>query len=418
MVLLCAVAADAQTGMPARSTRSLFGPPDDNPKRRQSSDFTMAMSEGFDTNGGQQADVVADPLRPAGPYSTLETALRYRRGRGPRRLTFTVGNALRYEPQRGHLLTANYEGAVAVTSPVWRGASVDLSQGAAYAPYYQLELFPTFSHDVAQLPQGPSTDYAAWKQPTYSYTTAARFAQKLGARSALLLEYNRRSVAFVGDASAFLTQGAAVRLTHRLTRYTGVHAGVGLRTGNYAGVSSAAGRPRTEDLDIGLDYNRPLSFSRRTTLRFSSGSAFIPQDGIRHYRMTGDASLQHHMGRTWSASLEYRRALQFIEAFPKPVFSNSIAARVNGNPSRRVGFGVSGGYSAGEIGLTPGAGAFGTYTASAQLSVAMSRHCALYSEYLHYHYVFAQPSAAAAFPTRLDRQTARVSLKLWLPILH
>ena len=419
MVLLFASAVAAQTAQPARSNRGLFGPPDENPKRQQSSDFTMGLSAGYDTNAsdGQQAGPLIDPLAPAGLYSNLETAFRYTRGRRQRRLAFSAGNALRYEPQRHQLLTANYEGGLTVTSPVWRGASVDLSQTAAYAPYYQLELFPTFSVDAGQLPRAPSNDFGVWRQPTYAYTTTLHFAQKLGARSAVLLEYDRRSVQFTGDASAFLTQGAAVRFTHRMTRYVGFHAAFGSRSGRYQGPSTA-NRPGTDDIDIGLDYNRPLSFSRRTTLSFSSGSSLIPQDGTRRYRVTGEASLQHQIGRTWAAGLEYRRALRFIEAFPKPFFSDAIAARLKGNLSRRVEFAVSGGYSAGEIGLAAEGGAFGTYTASALLGVALTRHCALASEYLYYDYSFGQQPVAAAFPARLNRQTARVTLKLWLPVLH
>jgi hypothetical protein len=127
--------------------------------------------------------------------------------------------------------------------------------------------------------------------------------------------------------------------------------------------------------------------------------------------------LTHQIARSWTASLRYDRALQFVQALPQPFFSDSITAGVRGNPSRRVDLSFSGGYSAGAIGVSAQGGALGTYTGSAQIGMSLNRHSALYSEYLYYHYRFGQQTLVAAFPGLLDRQTARVGLKLWFPLL-
>jgi hypothetical protein len=135
--------------------------------------------------------------------------------------------------------------------------------------------------------------------------------------------------------------------------------------------------------------------------------------------VTGEASLRREIGRTWTTNLQYSRALQFIEAFPNPFFSDSISAGAKGNLSRRFDLGVSGGYSTGQTGVTGlNGGSYGAYTGSAQLSVSVTRHYALYSEYVYYHYHFAQQPLAGAFPAQLDRQTARVGLRLWFPLLN
>ena len=49
------------------------------------------------------------------------------------------------------------------------------------------------------------------------------------------------------------------------------------------------------------------------------------------------------------------------------------------------------------------------------MGISVNRHVALFSEYLYYHYRLGQQPLTAAFPAHLDRQTARIGLKLWLP---
>ena len=430
IVLLFAAAAEAQQAQsaqqappsqqarPVRPYRGgLFG---ENPKGQQPIDFTMSLSEGYDTLGSDElsVDPLSVPFRRAGLYSNLDSALRYTLGRRARRLTIRAGSALRYTPAPYQLLSTNYVGSVAFTSPVWRGGRVDMSQGVGYTPYYQFDVFPTLSLETAQAPKGPSSDYAIWKQPAYTYTSGIQFLQQFSARSSLRLEYARRSVLVSGHASDLLTQNAGIRFTHHFTRYAGFHAGIGSGVAQFGPASGVINRIRTHDIDIGLDYDRPISFSRRTTLSFSSGSSLIPQGGRMYYHLTGNASLKHEIARTWGASLQYARELQFVEAFPQPLFSDSITAGVKGSPSRRVDIAFSGSYSAGQIGVSAAGGTLDTYTSSAHIGISVNRHFAWYSEYLYYHYRLGQlTSAATALPGQLDRQTARVGLKLWFPLL-
>jgi opacity protein-like surface antigen len=418
IVVLFAAAAEAQKVQPVRPYRGgLFG---ENPKGQQPIDFTMSLTEGYDSNGSDElpVDSLNVPFRRAGLYSNLDSALRYTRGRRARRLTVTAGSALRYTPAPYQLLSTNYQGGVAFSSPVWRGGRLDVSQSAAYTPYYQFDVFPAISLEAAEAPKGPSSDYAIWKQPAYTYTSGIQFLQQFSARSSLRLEYARRSVLVSGHATDLLTQNAGIRFTHRFTRYAGFHAGIGSGVAQFGPASGVVNRIRTHDIDIGLDYDRPISFSRRTTLSFSSGSSLIPQSGTMHYHLIGNASLTHEIARTWKTSLQYGRALQFVEAFPQPLLSDSITAGIKGNPSRRVDMTFSGSYSAGQIGVSAAGGTFGTYTGSAHIGISVNRHFALYSEYLYYHYRLGQlTSVATAVPGQLDRQTARVGLKLWFPLL-
>jgi hypothetical protein len=416
LALLVAAAAEAQTTPAKRSTRGLFGRQDDQPRRPQTIDFTMTLSEGYDNTGNDQ--LAAGPLdasyRHTGVYSNLDAGFRYTRIRRERRLTVTTGSALRYYPAPYRLVLPNYQGALAFTSPLWRTGRLNVNQDFGYTPSYQLELFRTPMPDATQMPSVDASNSANWKQPAYAFASGIQFVQTLSARSRLELAYDRRSVILSGVANDLTTEGGGIKFTHHLRRYAGFHAGIGSRVGAHIG-SAVPNRVRTHDIDIGFDYDRPLSLARRTTLSVSSGSSLVPQDGRTYYRVTGNVSLAYQMGRTWTASLRYDRELQFIEAFPRPFFSDAIAVRLKSNPARRVDLQLSAAYSAGAIGVAGNDTGVETYTGTAKVGISVNRHVALFSEYLYYHYRLGQQTLAAAFPAHLDRQTARIGLKLWFP---
>jgi hypothetical protein len=388
----------------------------------QSIDLTMTLSDGFDDNATGEADAATLPFGRMATYSNLESSLRYSRERRDRRLTIDVPDAVRYYHAASGLVTANHDGGVAFTYPLWRRSRVSASQRIEYTPYSEFNVLPALSPalsiDAAATRSASSSDYAIARQPAFTLDSGVQFAQQIGARSTLTLGYDRRSVAFPGaSARDLVAEGANIRYSRHVSRYVGFHAGLGTRIGVYGSARDAT-RIQTRDVDIGIDYDRPMSLSRRTTFTFSTGSSLVPAGGATHYRLNGSATLTHAMGRTWSSSLQYSRALQFVEAFPEPFLSDSIAARVHGTASRRVSVAVSGGYATGVIGTATSGGTLATYTATSELAVAVNRHMAVSADYMRYYYRLGQQMLLAAFPARLDRQTARVGLKIWLPVFH
>jgi hypothetical protein len=179
------------------------------------------------------------------------------------------------------------------------------------------------------------------------------------------------------------------------------------------GSQQTAVRTRADDVQAGLTYAR-----RSTSLVVAAGSSFIPLGGRTFARFTANASWRAEMGRAWTGTLRYERSLRFVEALAYPFFSDALSAGVNGQPFKRLGLGVSGGYSAGTVGVAAEGGSYGTYTGSAQMTTTVSRHYALYSEYVYYHYRFDERAFASTLPARLDRHTFRTGLKIWLPILN
>jgi len=408
-VVLQARTVDAQS---TRPYRNLFGQRERESKRQPSIDFSMSLTDGYDTGNDTLSRDSGDLASRRGAHSNVDTALRYTSVRGQRRLKLETGDSLRYQAELRQLFVSSYQAGATFDSQLWRSGHLNLNQSFAYTPYYQLELFPALAVDVAQPPQAPSNDFAVSKQSMHAFAGGIALTQTLNRRSSLLFGYDRRSATLGETGRGLTTENLSVRLTRRARRYATFHVGAATNVGDY-GQTAGATRTRTQELQIGLDYTR-----RRASLGFASGSSFIAQGGNVFYRMTGNASMKVELSRRWSANVRYNRALRFIEALNYPFFSDSISIGVSGQPSRRLNVGTSVGYSTGEVGISAEGGAYGTYMGSVELTVPVTRHYALYSEYLYYSYQFGERALVGVLPPRLGRHTTRVGLKLWFPVLH
>jgi hypothetical protein len=150
-------------------------------------------------------------------------------------------------------------------------------------------------------------------------------------------------------------------------------------------------------------------------LTFSTGSALLPRNGKWQYQVTGNAVFDRQIGRTWTARMEYVRSVQYVEIVPQPYLSDSITGIVQGQASRRVSLTGSIGYLTGTADAQSTFGRLDTYTGRAEVGVALTRNLALYANYLQYHYQI-DAAFVALLPAQLDRHTARVGLRMWVPL--
>ena len=198
--------------------------------------------------------------------------------------------------------------------------------------------------------------------------------------------------------------------------------GYELEDSTYEG--SSAPSTRIQKLNIGVDYRKPLSRSRRSYLRFTTGSTVSePVAGIsepaegRHIRVIGSALLVHQMGRTWNTRAQYRREAGYLEGFAQPVFSDSANVSVGGLITRRLDLSLNANYITGTSAVRRDARRFDSYSASARLRRALHRSLAVYVEYLFYHYNFHEVTDRPfGLPREFSRNGARVGLSLWLPL--
>ena len=185
------------------------------------------------------------------------------------------------------------------------------------------------------------------------------------------------------------------------------------------------GAPRTLDrhprTGFGIDYSKPLSFSRRTTLSFTTGTAGMHDRSLdeMRYQLVGSVTLNREIGRTWLASVSYARDLRYIESLGEPLLSNYMNLGLRGSISHRVQFGAWFGGSSGTLGSSKESlSQTDTYFGSAQASVALTRLLGLTIDYGYYDYALPSHELLGdATGASGKYQVVRAYLQLWLPLI-
>jgi hypothetical protein len=215
---------------------------------------------------------------------------------------------------------------------------------------------------------------------------------------------------------------AGGRFTYAVTRNARLRFGHTFRHGQITGLP----RLREQNLEVGIDYVRPLSRTRKTTLAFSLGPMMAdgpttsgPSLEIgRQYAVVADVALNHQVGRSWNLRGTYRRGLGYFEGLQGPVFTGAYAATAGGFLNRRTDLTLSAAYSTGESTLLLAEPQFTTYTGSGRLRIAMNRNWAAYVEYQFYFYEFGEgsPLLPPGMPSGLTRNGVRTGLTMWIPM--
>ena len=255
------------------------------------------------------------------------------------------------------------------------------SQTLGYAPYYQfggvtqLSLLP-----ISESAQAYG-DLANTLEEALTANTDVAWDRTLSERLSLSTMYNRRSTIFGDPALDMITQSAGARLSRKITRFASLRTGYTYRVGDVG--SSAAAEPlRQHDIDLGVDYSRPVSASGRTTVSFGSGSSLTPQEEGMAYRLTGDASLTRLIGRTWNARVGVNRSVQLLEGFAEPVLANIMNLGLGGTLHRRVTVSSWASMSTGTVGLSEApANGYTNWSAGGGLSVLVGRRASLEAQY-------------------------------------
>jgi hypothetical protein len=172
-------------------------------------------------------------------------------------------------------------------------------------------------------------------------------------------------------------------------------------------------------IDAGLDFTKPLSLTRRTTLTFSIGPSMIEQNNSLQYRVVGDAAISHEIGRTWAARATYHRGFGMVAGFNSLVFSDGFGAALEGLLTRRLDFAAMGAFSTGEFTQTGAPNNYDTYQGSVRLRAALQQSTAVFVEYVAYRYQFdSRLGLPLGVPGSLVRQGVRTGLSLWLPLIR
>jgi hypothetical protein len=186
---------------------------------------------------------------------------------------------------------------------------------------------------------------------------------------------------------------------------------------------------RGRGFDVGLDYSRGLSLTRRTQFGFTTGASAVDSDvalpvGFQgtQYTATGAAWLNREIGRTWAAFVAYNRNVAFFESLRAPYFYDGVSLGIGGLISRRVALRSSAGATYGNVGVTNGqreSNRFVTGVADTSLTIALSRYMAIAAQYAFYVYSLDDANVFwTAYAPDMTRHAVLVSLRAWAPIVE
>lgn len=452
-VLACVLVASGESSAQSRPYRGLFQSESPNPNSAQSLTVTASAYGGYDDNAtAQQPGGSTDPRTQVGSaFGGGDIALAYSRQAG-RKFSFNslISTSTRYYPDLDDLSGGAYQGSANASIAFNRRTTLVLSQGISYAPYFTLGLFPSVDTPISSIATA-DLDLTLIKEPSWQYATTASLQRQLGRKSELSIFYERSQSDFTSERTTtpttpvvptipqpgvtptpgvptdttslrdldFITQGAGFRFTRRMTRYANLRLGYTYRQSNYAS-GQDADNLKSHDIDVGVDYNRSLSLSRRAVLGFSTGSSIIQTADRTFARLSGQVQLNVALSRKWDYGLAYDRGLSYVNGMTAPVFADSVSTRLQGTLSRRVSVAASAGFATGEQALVADQDRFTTYTATALTQVGLSRFIAAEVEYYYYNYDFGATATLSPLGvvSRLGRHGIRGGLSFWFPILR
>lgn len=232
----------------------------------------------------------------------------------------------------------------------------------------------------------------------------------LGARSQASFTA-MQSVSMMGS-DRVASAGASASLSRRLGAHVGWHLGYGF-TQSTSRTAGSTLDDRRHDLDVGVDYARPLSFSRHTTLSVTSGSSVLTDAEGNHFRVDADVEVSHQLSRHWSAAASYTRPIEYLAGFARPLISDAVRVGFSGTLPHRISLLVSAGSATGTEGSVGGAH-FSSYTGSVRISRRLSPVWALEGEYHDGRYRFDEDPQAAGIPAAFARRGFRAGI-VWAP---
>lgn len=435
VVCLAAAPAAAQRPRPDRPYRGLFGGNGADPTSNQQFDLNVSLFGAYDDNvlAGRSTSDLDPRFQKSGGYGGSTVSLDYTRKAGRASVDFSGGTSYRYYPSIKELNGFNTFASVGLTVKLTPKTDFSASESVSYSPFYSIGGFPGLSTaapgDVAPI----VPDYPLLEDSALFAASSASIAHRLTARSSLSADYVFSYVDYRNRNQPFRNWGAGGQFSYRLSSRATAHLGYHYRRGTYG--LYVGHRPiEGHDVDGGVDYQRQLSFSRRTTFGFSTGSsiyrsfappgtsAVVPVTDWQyqtHYMVTGNAHLNRQIGRSWNARLDYRRGLQFVQGFPDPFFSDTVSASAGGYLGTRSMLTFNAAYSTGDVGIAIGGRGYNTYTGVASYQFGLTRWLALFADYNYYHYVFDPTVPLPAGMSRgLDRRSVRGGLNLWVPLLR
>jgi hypothetical protein len=409
MIAAGTLAAPARAQSQRGSERGLFGQRQVVPEDRTSIDLVLSVFQAYAPSlAGQDQAALTDPRSILGAYSGATAGLTLATLKKKFSVTADVQSTLERFPAVG-IDAGSARASVTLSRPLGNRARVHFGQIADYAPSYDIALMNAGEAGVVDV-----IERQVFIREAHSFATAAGISLTIDRRSSVAFEGTTQYLSAIeSPAQRAFTAGA--RYQRQLTKHASVRLGYARRSWELDGADGR--RLVTYDLDAGIEYNRALSFSKRTTFSFGTGSAIVETaEGMKPFFL-GQAQIRREIGRTWTLAGLYSHRLEFIGGFADPYLAHSVRLSTGGYLGRRVDLALMTDLSRGTIGFAPGSHDLTGASGSARLRVALARHLALDSEYAYYHYRSgADLTRPDGGPRDFNQQRVKVGLVVWAPL--
>lgn len=281
------------------------------------------------------------------------------------------------------------------------------------SPFFRLVPDPSAASGVVV----PGDPFAIRLLDSESRSVSGGFVSRYSKQSTLTVTATQRATRFLNDANLkFDVLGAQAIWRRQLTRSFALHAGYGQERINQST------RPDAdyvyELIDLGIDFTRPISLTRRTTLGITTQTTAVkrPLTG-RRYRVNGNATVTSYYARTWRVAAGVSRNTEFLPGFVEPLFSDSVNATLAGlmTPRSELLLTLTGGK--GRLGVD-GEGRYTTAHSNARINFAITRHIGVYGQYAVYYYKLPPNALGVVLPSQVSRQSISLGINTWLPLLN
>lgn len=397
---------------------------DTDPNIHHRLDLTFSVAAGYDDDVLPSLTGGIDPTsKPFNGYNNTYTGTAQYAWQGRKmQAGLTATSALRQYTEFNDYTMTHALGA-GFAMQFARRTTLFVNQSANYSPPYLYGLFP----DVNPVTPGDviagGPNYVLDDTESLSYESIVTVEHGLTRRGTISVSGDYRFTDFLDNSRGrpdVSSSGLRSHYTYAFGRNTAFTAGYHYRSGELGFGTTAV--TSEQGLDIGLEYSRRLSPTRRATLNFSVGSSTmdlpnVPAAGIvegRQSEVSAEASLNYQFSRTWMLRGAYRRGAEFVAELSYPVFVDGVTTTLTGDMGRRVHFSSAAAYSSGQ-GLQPGTNQdLVTYTGDVRLSFDIVQRISSFVEYLYYSYDFSQnPLLTPGLVNRVERNGARAGLSVW-----
>jgi hypothetical protein len=411
---------------PPRSIGGLFGgrrPVDPNRTSHELT-FDMSLLGGYDDNVSSDQGLNADPLAPrvAGWNVLGSSEMRYWRGRSTRSIEATGRGYVNGFPGVEGGVPTMFGGDGSVNGFTRVGSKLSLTGSG------QLQYQPTFrfgsTSDVGGVPitpVDPTSGLTELSSLSTSVFGTATQAWNTRHNTSVNVSYDRRQ--YTSDG-AFDTRSSMAGLSYMWHFNRALTLSTSYRRVHQSVQDSGRDRPLDSNTgDIGLQVQRRISPTR--TLMLSAGGGVMQ---IETLTATGDAPFDYlaptyhatvrvDLYRTWSLSGVLNRSTSVIEGVTRQSFLRTTGSVwLGGNIGRKLLMTATGTFLKG----TPHEGETGSVesnSASLQVQYALSRSIGLIGSYSYYdHQLSNIIDVANTFPRRIDRNSVRLGMTIWLPL--